>query len=74
MVELYLNLPARLHGMVLSQLSVGTLCLVPLQDQMSPSPFRSRTSSVWVQSASGVGLRPLYCGHFWPIVPAPDDK
>jgi hypothetical protein len=20
--------------------------------------------------ASGVGLSPLYCGHFWPIVPA----
>jgi hypothetical protein len=24
--------------------------------------------------ASGVGLSPLYCGHFWPIVPAPDDS
>jgi hypothetical protein len=24
--------------------------------------------------ASGVGLSPLYCGHFWPIVPAPDDR
>jgi hypothetical protein len=24
--------------------------------------------------ASGVGLIPLYCGHFWPIVPAPDDR
>jgi hypothetical protein len=23
---------------------------------------------------SGVGLSPLYCGHFWPIVPAPDDS
>jgi hypothetical protein len=23
--------------------------------------------------ASGVGLSPLYCGYFWPIVPAPDD-
>jgi hypothetical protein len=23
---------------------------------------------------SGVGLSPLYCGHFWPIVPAPDDR
>jgi hypothetical protein len=23
--------------------------------------------------ASGVGLSPLYCGHFWPIIPAPDD-
>jgi hypothetical protein len=22
-------------------------------------------------NASGVGLSPLYCGHFWPIVPAP---
>jgi hypothetical protein len=22
-------------------------------------------------TASGVGLSPLYCGHFWPIVPAP---
>jgi hypothetical protein len=21
-----------------------------------------------------VGLSPLYCGHFWPIVPAPDDR
>jgi hypothetical protein len=24
--------------------------------------------------ASGVGVSPLYCGHFWPIVPAPDDR
>jgi hypothetical protein len=24
--------------------------------------------------ASGVGLGPLYCGHFWSIVPAPDDR
>jgi hypothetical protein len=24
--------------------------------------------------ASGVGLSPLYCGHFWPIVPASDDR
>jgi hypothetical protein len=24
--------------------------------------------------ASGVGLSPLYCGHFWPIVPAADDR
>jgi hypothetical protein len=24
--------------------------------------------------ASGVGLSPLYCGYFWPIVPAPDDR
>jgi hypothetical protein len=24
--------------------------------------------------ASGVGLSPLYCGHYWPIVPAPDDR
>jgi hypothetical protein len=24
--------------------------------------------------ASGVGLSPLYCGHFWPIVPPPDDR
>jgi hypothetical protein len=24
--------------------------------------------------ASGVGLSPLYCGHFWPIVPTPDDR
>jgi hypothetical protein len=24
-------------------------------------------------NASGVGLSPFYCGHFWPIVPAPDD-
>jgi hypothetical protein len=23
--------------------------------------------------ASGVGLSPLYYGHFWPIVPAPGD-
>jgi hypothetical protein len=23
---------------------------------------------------SSVGLSPLYCGHFWPIVPAPDDR
>jgi hypothetical protein len=25
-------------------------------------------------TAIGVGLSPLYCGHFWPIVPAPDDR
>jgi hypothetical protein len=24
--------------------------------------------------ASGLGLSPLYRGHFWPIVPAPDDR
>jgi hypothetical protein len=24
--------------------------------------------------ASGLGLSALYCGHFWPIVPAPDDR
>jgi hypothetical protein len=24
--------------------------------------------------ANGVGLSPLYCGHFWHIVPAPDDR
>jgi hypothetical protein len=24
--------------------------------------------------ASGVGLSPLHCGHFWPNVPAPDDR
>jgi hypothetical protein len=24
--------------------------------------------------ASGVGLSPLYCGHFWPVVPAPEDR
>jgi hypothetical protein len=24
--------------------------------------------------ASGVGLSPLYCGHFSPIAPAPDDR
>jgi hypothetical protein len=24
--------------------------------------------------ASGVGLSPLYCGHFWSIVPAPDER
>jgi hypothetical protein len=24
--------------------------------------------------ASGVGLSPLYCRHFWPIVAAPDDR
>jgi hypothetical protein len=22
--------------------------------------------------ANAVGLSPLYCGHFWPIVPAPE--
>jgi hypothetical protein len=25
-------------------------------------------------TASGVGLSPLYYGHFWPIVSAPDDR
>jgi hypothetical protein len=24
--------------------------------------------------ASGVGLSPLYCGYFWPIVPTPGDR
>jgi hypothetical protein len=31
-------------------------------------------NSVFFFIASGVGLSPLYCGHFWPIVPAPDDR
>jgi hypothetical protein len=25
-------------------------------------------------NASGIGLSPLYCDHFWPVVPAPDDR
>jgi hypothetical protein len=25
-------------------------------------------------NASGMGLSPLYYGHFWPIVPAPDER
>jgi hypothetical protein len=24
--------------------------------------------------ASGVGLSPLHCGHFWLILPAPEDR
>jgi hypothetical protein len=30
--------------------------------------------SIFFFIVSGVGLSPLYCGHFWPIVPAPDDR
>jgi hypothetical protein len=36
-------------------------------------PRRGLTVFLWFFIASGVGLSPLYCGHFWPIVPAPDD-
>jgi hypothetical protein len=25
-------------------------------------------------NASGVGLSLWYCGHFWPIIPAPNDR
>jgi hypothetical protein len=31
-------------------------------------------TTVFFFIASGVGLSPLHCGHFWPIVPAPDDR
>jgi hypothetical protein len=31
-------------------------------------------SNVFSFIASGAGLSPLYCGNFWPIVPAPDDR
>jgi hypothetical protein len=34
----------------------------------------TRHSGVLLSIPSGVGLGPLYCGHFWPIVPAPDDR
>jgi hypothetical protein len=30
--------------------------------------------SVFFFIVSGVGPSPLYCGHFWPIVPTPDDR
>jgi hypothetical protein len=35
------------------------------------SPANASTN-IFFFFASGVGLSPLYCGHFWPIVPAPD--
>jgi hypothetical protein len=31
------------------------------------------TGFIGTSIASGVGLSPLYCGHSWPIVPAPDE-
>jgi hypothetical protein len=34
----------------------------------------TRISSNGFFFASGVGLSPLYCGYFWPIVPTPDDR
>jgi hypothetical protein len=37
------------------------------------SPLRP-TIAFFFFVASGVGLSPLYCGHFWPVVPAPDDR
>jgi hypothetical protein len=33
-----------------------------------------RNCTVFFLIASGVALSPLHCGHFWPIVPAPDDR
>jgi hypothetical protein len=39
----------------------------------SPSLSTHKIISIFF-IASGVGLSPLYCGHFWPIVPAPDDR
>jgi hypothetical protein len=37
-------------------------------------PPQQRISDHYFFIASGVGLSPLHCGHFWPIVPAPDDR
>jgi hypothetical protein len=51
---------------------------------MRHEPYERRTTDVAVCVpalsvtvffiASGVGLSPLYCCHFWPIVPASDDR
>jgi hypothetical protein len=34
--------------------------------------FNTARTIVYFFIASWVGLSPLYCGHFWPIVPASD--
>jgi hypothetical protein len=49
---------------------IFTLCYLLLQ--LSPA-FVSLPKPL-IFFASGVGLSPLYCGHFWPIVPAPDNR
>jgi hypothetical protein len=36
--------------------------------------FFQRNTIPFYFIASGVGLSPLYCGHFWPILPAPDHR
>jgi hypothetical protein len=38
------------------------------------SPTRAEACVCVFFIASGLELSPLYCGHFWPIVPAPDDR
>jgi hypothetical protein len=35
---------------------------------------RSYVTNLYIIIASGVGLSPLYRGHFWPILPAPDAR
>jgi hypothetical protein len=39
-----------------------------------PVDASSETVLTFLLNANGVGLIPLHCGHFWPIVPAPDDR
>jgi hypothetical protein len=43
-------------------------------DIHSCHPTSAITSPYFFFVASGVGLSSLYCGHFWPIVPTPDDR
>jgi hypothetical protein len=38
-----------------------------------PQELQSDQGHIFFFIASGLGLSPLYCGHFWPIVPGPDD-
>jgi hypothetical protein len=51
---------------------------VMCKDSTSRHKRRSKWGKTYVYIvsfiASGVGLSPLYCGRFWPIVPAPDDR
>jgi hypothetical protein len=48
--------------------------VVSFGDKSEEQILASNISKLFFFVASGVGLSPLYCGHFWPIVPAPDDR
>jgi hypothetical protein len=55
-------------------LRVRCLPLIPRRDKRKSLLIWSVPYRRFFFIASGVGLSPLYCGHFWPIVPDPDNR